>query len=82
MCLGSNATIGSSRTLYAALQVWLFVLFGVASIISTLQSAGVPLFDWLTNPFYTQLSQQVRGVRKGVGEGARWAGSQGGGGMC
>ena len=40
----------------------------------------MPLFDWLTNPFYTPLSQQVGGVRKGVGGGAV-GGVLGGGGL-
>jgi hypothetical protein len=40
-------------------EVWLFLLFGVASIISSMQSAGVPVFQFLTNPFYTEVSQQV-----------------------
>lgn len=41
-------------------EIWLFVLFGLASVVSSLQSAGLPLFQFLTNPFHTQLSQQVR----------------------
>lgn len=41
-------------------EIWLFVLFGLATIISSLQSAGVPVYQFLTNPFYTEVSQQVR----------------------
>jgi hypothetical protein len=41
-------------------EIWLFVLFGLASVISSLQSAGLPVFQFLTNPFYTEVSQQVR----------------------
>lgn len=40
-------------------EIWLFVLFGLASVISSLQSAGLPVFQFLTNPFYTEVSQQV-----------------------
>lgn len=40
-------------------EVWLMVVFGLLSIISSLQSAGIPLFQFLTNPFYTPLTQQV-----------------------
>lgn len=39
-------------------EIWLFVLFGLATVISSLQSAGVPVYQFLTNPFYTQVSQQ------------------------
>lgn len=46
-------------------EVWLFLLFGLASIISSLQSAGVPVFQFLTNPFYTEVSQQVGWLRSG-----------------
>jgi len=47
-------------------EIWLFVLFGLATVISSLQSAGVPVYQFLTNPFYTQVSQQV-------GWGGLWA---------
>jgi hypothetical protein len=40
-------------------EVWLTVAFGLLSIVSSLQASGIPLFQWLTNPFYTQVSQQV-----------------------
>lgn len=40
-------------------EIWLTVVFGLLSIVSSLQSAGIPLFQFLINPFYTQLSQQV-----------------------
>lgn len=41
-------------------EIWLFVLFGAATVISSLQSAGLPVYQFLTNPFYTQITQQVR----------------------
>lgn len=40
-------------------EVWLAVAFGAFSVVSSLQAAGIPLFQWLTNPFYTPVSQQV-----------------------
>lgn len=46
-------------------EVWLAVTFGLLSIVSSLQSAGIPLFQFLTNPFYTELSQQVGGGLRG-----------------
>ncbi|WIA17696.1 hypothetical protein OEZ85_009213 [Tetradesmus obliquus] len=39
-------------------EVWLAVAFGAFSVVSSLQAAGIPLFQWLTNPFYTPVSQQ------------------------
>jgi hypothetical protein len=42
-------------------EVWLAVLFGLASVIASLQSAGLPLFEFLTNPFYTPITHQVGG---------------------
>jgi hypothetical protein len=40
-------------------EVWLAVAFGLLSVVSSLQASGIPLFQWLTNPFYTEVSQQV-----------------------
>lgn len=40
-------------------EVWLMVTFGLLSVVSSLQAAGIPLFQFLTNPFYTELTQQV-----------------------
>eukprot|EP00882_Tetradesmus_deserticola_P030619 GHRQ01034472.1.p1 GENE.GHRQ01034472.1~~GHRQ01034472.1.p1 ORF type:complete len:101 (-),score=57.02 GHRQ01034472.1:99-401(-) len=40
-------------------EVWLAVVFGLLSIVSSLQASGIPLFQWLTNPFYTPVAQQV-----------------------
>jgi hypothetical protein len=40
-------------------EVWLAVVFGAATVVSSLQSAGLPLFDFLINPFYNQMTQQV-----------------------
>jgi hypothetical protein len=41
-------------------EIWLFVLFSLATVISSLQSAGLPVYEFLTNPFYTQVTQQVK----------------------
>eukprot|EP00878_Enallax_costatus_P041158 GHUV01047695.1.p1 GENE.GHUV01047695.1~~GHUV01047695.1.p1 ORF type:complete len:134 (-),score=28.49 GHUV01047695.1:410-811(-) len=44
-------------------EIWLCVVFGLLSIGSSLQAAGIPLFQFLINPFYTEVTQQVRVAR-------------------
>eukprot|EP00878_Enallax_costatus_P024670 GHUV01026347.1.p1 GENE.GHUV01026347.1~~GHUV01026347.1.p1 ORF type:complete len:370 (+),score=121.97 GHUV01026347.1:911-2020(+) len=39
-------------------EIWLCVVFGLLSIGSSLQAAGIPLFQFLINPFYTEVTQQ------------------------
>eukprot|EP00879_Flechtneria_rotunda_P029446 GHRR01031853.1.p1 GENE.GHRR01031853.1~~GHRR01031853.1.p1 ORF type:complete len:370 (+),score=107.16 GHRR01031853.1:447-1556(+) len=39
-------------------EIWLTVVFGLLSIVSSLQSAGLPLFQFLVNPFFTEVTQQ------------------------
>ena len=40
-------------------EIWLCVVFGLLSIVSSLQAGGIPLFQFLINPFYTEVTQQV-----------------------
>jgi hypothetical protein len=63
-------------------EVWLFVVFGLATIISSLQSAGVPMFQFLTNPFYTDISQQVVGLGSGGWQLQQALGAMGVVGVC
>lgn len=40
-------------------EVWLAVVFGLASVAASLQAAGLPVFSFLTNPFFTAVTAQV-----------------------
>ncbi|KAF8055831.1 EGY2 [Scenedesmus sp. PABB004] len=54
-------------------EVWLCVAFGLGSVVSSLQAAGIPLFQFLINPFYTHLSQQARRQGRRPARGGRGA---------
>lgn len=43
-------------------EIWLFVATGLLSIAGSLQAAGIPLFQFLINPFYTEVTQQVKAL--------------------
>lgn len=49
-------------------QIWLAVLFSSLTAITTLNSAGVPIIQFLVDPFLTALSPQVGGCWGASGE--------------
>ena len=46
-------------------QVWLATLFALLTAVTTLNANGVPLLQFLVDPFHTEISTQVR-FRGGV----------------
>jgi hypothetical protein len=45
-------------------QIWLAVVFGTLACVTSLNSAGVPLLQFLVDPFLTRVTQQARGGRR------------------
>lgn len=41
------------------LQIWLAILFGIATVVTTINSNGAPLLQWMISPFYTLLTPEM-----------------------
>lgn len=40
-------------------QIWLAILFGIATVVTTINSNGAPLLQWMISPFYTLLTPEM-----------------------
>ncbi|MEW5312484.1 MAG: hypothetical protein WDW38_004116 [Sanguina aurantia] len=50
---------GMDETIDKGTEVWLATLFGIATVVTTINSNGAPLLQWMVSPFYTLLTPEM-----------------------